>query len=216
MKKILVIICLFFLSGCTSNYNLEISNNSFKENLTVYINKSEIPVKIYDDIELDDQITPFMNNKYLAIPSKEDSYYHKVVTDEGDYYKVLMNYDYTEKEFGVSTSLKNCFENYEFGYDKKYYIHGYGNFYCLYSENLTISIKTNNKVLKNNADTVNGNVYTWNINKENEKNVDIEFEVEKGFPYRKIIHIAVIVFAIVVVLFALISILKKAKKVNEL
>lgn len=215
MKKVILIISLLFISGCTTSYNLEISNDSFKENITVYINKSEIPTKIYDDIELDDQITPFIENDYPAISSDSKSYYKKVVTDAGDYYKVLMDYKYSEKEFGQSNSLKNCFENYEFGYDKKYYIHVYGNFYCLYSDEIKINIKTNNKVLKNNADTVNGNVYTWNINKQNEKDVDIEFEVEKGFSYLTLLYIIIGVLVILIPVIVYKFLQSKKRKVNE-
>ena len=103
-----------------------------------------------------------------------------------------MNKTYNAGEFHNSRSLNLCFDNYEFTYDDNYYIHAYGNFYCLYSDKLNINIKTNNKVIKHNATIVNGNTYTWDIDSNNASNIDIEFEVEKGFPYKQVVLYSVV------------------------
>ena len=216
MKRIFFVVCIFLLSGCAASYNLEIGNDSFKEKITVDIDKYEIPTSREDGIEVDDQITPFLNNDYEALSKNFESKYKKTVTDNGDYYSVLMNYKYSEKEFGKANSLKRCFENYEFGYDKRYYLHVYGDFYCLYSNEMTINIKTNNKVLKNNADIVNGNVYTWIINSENSNNVDIEFEVEKGFPTGILMYIIYGVSLVIILVLIYSLIISKRRKINEI
>ena len=49
MKKIFLILFVLLVSGCTTNYNLEISENSFKESIDIKINKSEIPTETNPD-----------------------------------------------------------------------------------------------------------------------------------------------------------------------
>jgi len=216
MKKIFTIIILFLLCGCSSEYTLEISNDNFKENIKSYIYKSEIPTVTYKDIELDDYITPFLKNKYSALFSNDKAYYKKVTVDLGDRYEVNMSYEYNAKKFSDSNSLKLCFDNYKFDYNDNYYIHAYGTFYCLYSNELKINIKTNNKVIKNNADSINGNVYTWNISDSNKNNVDIEFEVEKGFSYIKVIYYIIGIIALVPIAIIVYMVYSKNKNVNEI
>lgn len=216
MKKIFAILFLILLSGCTTNYNLKISNDSFEENISVHIDKSEIPSYTGGEVETDDQITPFLNNDYSALFSDNNAYYEKNRTDFDNYIQVDMNYNYSEEEFSDSNSLKLCFSDYEFTYEDSYYIHAYGEFYCLYSDDINISIETNNKVIKNNADSVNGNVYTWNVNKNNVRNVNIEFEVEKGFSIKNFIYYVLGAVVVIIVVAIICNIYFKRKKVNEI
>jgi len=218
MKKIVFLLLILLVSGCTSNYELEISNDSFKENISVVINKDEIPSKpVNETIETDDQITPFLENKYSALFSNEKAYYKKKVAYYGDYINVNMKYNYNLEEFKDSNSLNLCFEEFVFENEETYYIHAYGNFYCLYTNEININIKSNNKVIKNNATSVNGNIYTWTINDSNSNNVNIEFEVEKGFSWNKILRYGIIVTIILTVIFsAIYYIYIKRKKNNSI
>lgn len=193
MKKVIFLLFVLLVSGCSANYNLEISNDSFKENINVKIEKSLIPTTTtQSEIEIDDPITPFLNDKHSALFSDRKAYYKKKVVDFGNYVDVTMKYNYTSKEFKDSNSLNLCFDDFVFEEDDTYYIHAYGTFYCLYTESVNINIKTNNKVVKTNATSVNGNVYTWEINSLNSNNVDIELEVSKGFPWKKVLLYGII------------------------
>ena len=58
-----------------------------------------------------------------------------------------MSYTYDPLEFSDSNSLNMCFENFEYELEEKYYIHASGTFYCAYSDQVKINIKTRNKVL---------------------------------------------------------------------
>ncbi len=218
MKKLLIfLLIVFLLSGCTSNYNLEISNNSFKENINATINKNEIPTSSpYPEIELDDQITPFLNKDYSAIFSDDKALYKKRVTYLDNYINVDMSYKYNEQEFYNSNSLKLCFDNYEFSYEDDYYIHAYGRFYCLYSDSLDINIKTNNKVLSHNADEVNGNTYTWHVNKDNLDNLDINIKVDKGINKETITTIIIVIFIIIILSIVGLVVYKKGSKENKI
>jgi len=48
-----------------------------------------------------------------------------------------------------------------------------------YMDNVVVNIKTDLKVSKNNADKVEGNTYTWIINKDNYSNKPINIEISK-------------------------------------
>ena len=217
MKKIILILFVLLVTGCTTNYNLEISENSFKESIDIKINKNEILTEPDPEgIEVDDPITPFLSSKDPVFFTNSNIYYNKIVQDLGEYYIVNMNYEYNPADFKNSNSLNMCFDNFKFNDEKNYYIHAYGTFYCLYSDNMTINIKTNNKVLKNNADSVDGNVYTWKIDNNNKNNVDIEFEVTKKVSYTDIFITILLAVIIISLIGFVIYILKNKKRSNEI
>lgn len=219
MKKILFIIPLILLiSGCSSTYNLEIGNDSFKEDIDIKIDKTEIPSEsLYEEIETDDQITPFLEENHYAFFSKKDKYYNKKVIYYDDYIDVNLSYNYSSSQFKDANSLNSCFENFIFDDGESYYIHVYGNFYCLYADEFIVNIKTNNKVIRSNATSVEGNIYTWIINNDNKYDVDIELEVSKGFPWKNIIKYTIILGSIVIVVFgAIYYVYNKNKRTNSI
>ena len=76
MKKIILFFLIIFISGCTSEYNLTIENNSFKENINISINKNLIPEQsTISGVETDDSITPFLEEPTPAFFSQNDKYY---------------------------------------------------------------------------------------------------------------------------------------------
>ena len=218
MKKFILVLFIFILSGCSATYNLEIDGDTFKENIDIIINKSEIPNdnSLEFGVEQDDPITPFLNGENSVFFSNPNVYYNKKVEEFGDYYSVNMNYQYRASEFKDSNSLNMCFDSFEFDDSKNYYIHAEGAFYCLYPNTLSISIKTRNKVIKNNADEIKGNVYTWIIDNNNRNNVDIEFEITKNVSYTNIlVYIVIIVLCISGILFIK-SFIQKNKENNKI
>ena len=190
-KSIVLFIIFTILTGCSSEYNIEFSNNKIKENIKVDILDSDMPKKYDETIySSSDIITPFINNDQYPFFGNEEIIYNKNVSKNGNATHIELNYDYSHDEFLNSTVDRSCFENSEFVTNKKNYdLNFYGSFYCLYGEELVINIKTNNEVISNNADKVNGNVYTWIIDKENVDNVDIEMKISKHTVYyRKIVY----------------------------
>lgn len=191
MKKIifLLVFLTMFLTGCSSEYNIEFSNGKIKENIVVNILDSDIPKapanQLYD---VDDRVTPFIKNNQYPIFGNTDIIYDKNVKKEGNNTRVTLDYTYTHDEYRNSTVYKSCFENaYLINNKKNYELNFSGSFYCLYGNELVINIKTNNEVISNNADKVNGNIYTWIINKDNVTNADIQMTISKHSRYYNII-----------------------------
>ena len=183
MKKIIMmlVIFVFILTGCSSEYNLEISNNKIKENIKVEILDADFPKEVPGiDVELNDRITPFINNDQYPIFNNTKIKYKKKVTKVGDLTKVTLNHTYTHDEFRNSNTFKTCFEKASFKKTRKGYdLDLSGSFYCLYGDSIKINVKTNNVVLDHNADKVSGNVYTWVIDDKNVKDVDIYLSLSK-------------------------------------
>lgn len=188
-RKYIILFLIIILTGCSSEYNIEFSNNKIKENIKVDILNSDIlpkyDVKTYGST---DKATSFINNDQYPFFGNEDIIYNKKVDKSGNVTHVELNYEYTHDEYLNSTAYKSCFENSELVTNKKNYnLNFYGSFYCLYGDELVINIKSNNEVISNNADKVNGNVYTWIINKDNVDNVNIQMKISKHTIYFKMI-----------------------------
>lgn len=182
MKKILFsTICLIFLlTGCNSQYNLEINNGTFKETIVSDIYPDSKKSLSVEGIEEDDQITPFLEMDQYPFSNDNNIVYSKTIEMIDDYQRVTLKYKYNENEFENSKAINNCFENYRYFHDDKYIIELSGTFYCLYTDSLDINIKTDYKVLENNADDVNNNIYTWHINRENLDDVSLRIVLDKS------------------------------------
>ena len=163
-KRFVLLILLMLLCGCTTNYRLEIKNDSFKEHIEFYregnINEE---VEEFDEngVEYDDPFPTSIDQDIEALKSKN---YKKTIKSTNDGTLVTLDYTYGENEFSNARSISSCFSNSEFSHKDKYYIHLSGTFYCRYSNEVKIEIYTKNKVLSNNADEINGNSYIWYIN----------------------------------------------------
>ena len=218
-KKILILVLLILLTGCSNEYTLKISNNKFKEDIKVIIPKSEIPEptpEILDgQVELDDQITPFLEGKTNSLISNEEFYKKKVIKND-DFYQVEMSYTYDEKAFNDANSINMCFEYPYLDFSENYYINLQGAFYCLYGDSVDIKIQTNNKVYSNNADEVSGNTYIWHINDNNSDYVDIRIEVDKGISLNVLVGILLIILFFIIIGFILFQFLKRNKKRNAI
>ena len=199
MKKNIFILIgfIFLITGCSSEYNLEFSNDIIKEHTIVTIKDSEIPSKSSTG-ELDDRITPFIENDQYPFYGKYDKVYKKKVTKKGDTTTVVLDYTFSHDDFKNSTVYKGCFKSSDLTETNDgYSLHMHGSFYCLYGDELTINIKTNNIVLEHNADKVSGNVYTWIINKDNMTDTNIKMEISKKNRYTKYIGYTIVIILVI-------------------
>mgnify|MGYP006994355182 FL=1 len=173
-KRILILIPLLLLTGCTINYNLEIDGDDLNETITGSVTKEEYEVKDTDTSE--NLIYTLLNYDQNALYD-EDSVYLRTQEDKGN--KIDYNFSYKYNyNFDRSTIINNCFEYHMVEETEDYYyIKLSGKFYCMYAKKIDIKVTSNNAVLENNARKVSGNTYTWTI--KDSDNVDILLNVSK-------------------------------------
>ena len=88
-------------------------------------------------------------------------------------------------------------------------------------EDIIVNVRTNLTVLESNADKVNGNVYTWNINDQNYTNKPIYIKIEKE-RYQEPFISQFISIIVIIITFVMIGILiyfkaiRKHKKNNKI
>lgn len=222
-KRLLIILMLIFITGCSSQYNLKIDGETLKEEISFNIDKNKVveeemgpETSIYSKESIkylkNDDLYPVINN------NKEK--YEKEITEDNNYINVKLNYNYTIENYGKSQILSNCFEKIDVRETKKeIYIHLSGKFKCLKeTNNLDFVIESNNRVLYNNADNKASKRYVWNINSSNVDNIDIEIKLNKQSLFQYYLFIAVAVVVILILIVFAINVYSKIKNranVNE-
>ena len=175
------------MTGCSSKYRLEVTNDKFIENVDTTILNKDIP-EPNEEASNSDFATPFIKEDNFVTPflGNQNISFNKTVDETDDGYNIKLNYEYTPEEFESSYALNMCFENHTFQNNKKNFIfHLSGTFYCLYGNKTTIELKTDNYVIKHNADKVEDNRYIWYITKDtiNDKDINIKISKEKNDNY---------------------------------
>lgn len=213
-KNIMLLLFILILSGCSSKYDLKVTSDGLEENISIVIEKSMIDNQVISsEVEPDDQITPFIKNDSYPLINSTSKTYIKEVTEDNDNYYIKMNYKFNSEEYKNSLALNTCFEHYDYKNEKDYYeIKVSGKFYCLYGDSTEININTPNVVKENNADTNNGDNYTWVINNSNVDNVDISIKIMKQ---TKLFHYITVAFLVILVIIVLIGALIIYKKLSN-
>ncbi len=222
MKNRIIIVCLILLTtGCTCQYNLNIKNDKIHESIVSIIDNSEIPasddLRIMGDIEIDDQIKPFIENDQFPFMDNQNIKYHKKVLEKDDTTTVTLNYDYKFDEYKKSKAY-NCFEKKVF-YENNgvHNLNLSGKFYCFYGDEITINVKTDYIVKSNNADRVENGVYTWIIGEKNSNNANIEFSfTDRKTEFNYVIILVIITLSIAVGFMILSYVRKKYNSSNQL
>ena len=221
VKYLLLVILVFMMCGCTAEVNLDISDDKIKEsvNITFYQNalypkeiiktsfRNYIPIYASDlivDTEADE-------------PYPDIKYYEKTETDLGDGYLFNYKYNFNIDEYREARTIKDGFKSYNVSYDNTSNTLTlstnsgrilYFDDYPLLEE-VTVNIKTDYLVEENNADSIDGNTYTWVFNKDSKKSINMIIDTTETLKERdsrktnNIIIIFSIVFVIVVILFLL-------------
>ena len=215
--KLLLLLLVFCLTGCDVTYNLTITNDNMIESVDFWYKDNKENEKTLDQyLSVDHQAYFDMDN------SVNHNYLQKKISDDG---RIGMNmeYQYDEDNLQKSSLLDKCYyKKTVINTNNEIIINTEGPVSCMYMDDvkqidsLTINIKTDLKVIENNADKVDGNTYTWIINEENYQNHPIQIKLdkgtgEKGINYWMIIAIVVIIL-IVGLVFAYITYRKNKKR----
>ena len=178
-KLLLIVILLLCLTGCSSEYNLTFNGNNVTEEIVSTINTSEIPKQTEEEknagIELDDRITPFIENDQYVFEDNNTIVYDKNVETKGNKKIVTLKHTYTMADYLDSKVYNTCFdESYIGTYEEGFLIIFRGKFYCSGGGQVKVNVKTDKYVADNNADVVSDDgVYTWVINDSNEDNTEL-------------------------------------------
>ena len=228
-KKILTLILLIFMvSGCSVEVNLDISDNKIKESNDITVLENAIYTKEILRTSFRDYIPIYASDLIVdTVPDQPFSdvlYYNKNTTDLGNGYRFNYSYDFDIDKYGDARTIKDGFRDYSYSYrndiislstDNEGLI--YFNDYPLLEE-VTVNIKTDYLVEENNADSVNGNTYTWVFNKDSKKSIDIVIDTSKsGDRVLGIVNVSTVItigVVIGIVLVILVLLLIKNKKNN--
>lgn len=166
LKKLIIFMLLFILSGCTVNYNLEIKDDNYIENINVKVNEEEKEIA---------------KNQ---IPYIKSTIHNKIVYNS-DFQEnnVLYNHIYSFNEY-QSSAIKVYFDNFKnFEEDGDYTLilsgfNAYNNFQQA-ADLYTFTIKTDYEVVTSNADYKKGNTHIWKVNSKNYNKKKIIFQYRK-------------------------------------
>ena len=166
IRLLILLVMMFFITGCSCEYNLTIDDDTYKENIIVtgldpdeiieFNNAKEIPIdKNNYNVELEDSETEFDTYKYVLTGSNYlydysfDIYNYSNSTAVSRCFNTFVAEEY-EEDIVISTSTgATCFDEYP------------------NLDNLVVNITVDREVESNNADKVNGKTYTWYINRDN-------------------------------------------------
>lgn len=169
-KRIIVLIMILLLTtGCTCEYNLKIDGNKFSEEIIITAENAE--EKNYLDAEWQistdrDEFERFGDSS-TKTENQEDNYNYKVNSDN-----LTLNYDFTKTGLMSASSVTRCYNKLTITTHENSTIIStskQANCYSNYPDlsNLVINIEVDRPVISHNADNIKGNIYTWNITKEN-------------------------------------------------
>lgn len=216
-NKILILICLLFLSGCSATYELDVKGDKIKERLTlIETNQSLFDVPNDSGWTLRQMFESLVNG--IDNEFSVEDYSVKSLSDDN---QLGVEYYSDEAENIINSSVINqCYTNPKVTkIDNTITINTGDDFKCYqYYENLDeikVIFKTNNKVISSNADMVEDDKYIWNITKEGNKQIEISYE-EITPPKNNFIGIIIIVSIILIGCLIVYYIYIKKNKENEI
>lgn len=188
VKIILLMLVALLLSGCSVKYDLYINSDlTVNENITALENSNSLKTKtgmepkaaansLFDLYKIDKvnytKSTVESNN---TISTKTSTSF-KSLSDYEDYFKsdIIKEVNITEKDNLVTLEYKQDVP-----------LTDYSSRSLIY-DNIKVNINVPFKVTENNADEVDGNTYTWNIEKDgNLKDIKITFNKNETVNSRK-------------------------------
>lgn len=180
MKKIkyfILVGLLFVLCGCSAEYNLNITENTkFNEHIVINASSQEDLLQLNNfnwDVPLDYQNT---NEAYEASGYNKNEIYNVVKNGNS----VVFDGSFNKSTILNSKAIHDSVDYFNFTkYNGNYVITTSDNFKIFNRYNLeylVINISLPNEVINSNADSVNGNVYTWKFSKDNKKSIYLEYK----------------------------------------
>lgn len=194
-KKILMLIMLvFLLCGCNAKVDIKIDKYTVDETITIndYANvdttKDMILAKYRKYIPVDSSV---------IVPDTEPDerisgvkYYTRTYNDVGNGYSFVYKYNHNFDEYYTSTGIKSAYKSSYLNYDRvdnKIIVSTDNSGMILFDQykdlsSVKVNISSDYEVIDSNADYHNGDVYTWNLSRTNNKGIYIEYNTKTSTP----------------------------------
>jgi len=186
-KMILLVISLFTITGCTTQYDLVINESSFDETTTIVAPKSDFnrnEIQVYSE-----------QNIPITQETNQTKFYNNFMTEDNSNYYIKLNYSHDIDTIKKSYFITKCYQNANINEtSEQIEISTSPEFMCInlddgwYNDAAKINIKTDLKVVENNADEVNDNTYTWNINQTNYTNKPVNITMQKKVNLKNVVE----------------------------
>ena len=205
MKKIKYFILVFsilLVTGCSSNYDLNIDTESIDEKITLNMSKKEYEEN-YDTITANKSV--FDDNS---------AFYNIEVINNIDNFLVTYTYSYNHEDYFNSLNLNSCFNEINRDINGSIETISLTGFKCLQGDNLRVIVDSKYKIYNSSAHIVNGNKNIWDINDDNKDNINISFIVDYNKTYfNKDFIISIVLIAVLICLIAIL--IKRNRKVRR-
>lgn len=207
--SILFVTCIIsLLSGCTAEYNLEISKNKIEENITILEE-----IKTLNGNNPNSKLNGIIASNDVRGEALYDYNIEKYV--DNDQYGLKLNLD----KYELST-FKNCFSNVDITISNGVYIlNGNNGFKCLNIWDkdyiVKVNIKIHGTIIDSNADSINKNIATWYIDSANDS-IYLKYKLNSFNKKEVITTIIVISIILLGIIIGALYLHIKHKKNNEI
>lgn len=192
MKKvILLILTIFILCGCSANVNININEDNIEETVEI-ISLTENGYTKEQNYNSFRKYIPIYADTIVVDTEPDEpvsgiKYYNRTEKEYGNGYLFTYNNTFKLNDYVNSQTVKNGFKSSSIIFnDKEEYIELstskgellYYNIYPYLTE-VKVNITTSYDVLENNADSVNGNTYTWTFRPTTNKSIYLKLSNPK-------------------------------------
>lgn len=188
-RKIIILIGLVLvLCGCDAEVNIKVSKNDIEETIKITDYTSNYSSENVLLSTYRNYIPAFASEVIVDtegdIKKNNVEYYSKDKLSLNNGYLFTYKYKFEFNDYYRSTSVKNAYRSAFIQHDRKEknIILSTDSSGCMYFQqyktlnSIKVNITSTYKVLESNADSVNGNVYTWNLSRNNNKNIYIKYD----------------------------------------
>ena len=230
MKKIFLLLCILFLTGCDVVYNINIGDNEIVESTDFYAYESDnVEVNINSDGTVD-RFAPSLDillDSYLD--AEYNAFYHNSINKNlytikkfEDEFGMNLKYKFNYKNYSDSSLVNSCFKEVSVSEKGNNLTIDLKDASICFSkdsykrlDSVKININTNLKVTDNNADSINGNIYTWDIDEDNAESKEVLIKLKKNIKYNNYIIYLVVFGSAVFAIILFIGFVRKRNEVNN-
>ena len=222
LRKVRIVslfILIFFISGCSCEYNLTINESTMIESINAIFDKAT-------ESDYASQMEKIRRTSFYSFDTRENRYYTFNKRETSNNIILNYTYNYSPNNLYKSEAINRCYYKKIVNVTDNYItIDTDKQVMCLFKDgkreidDITVNIKTDFIVEDSNADVVNDNIYTWYINETNCNDREIYIKVKKEIPEEtsssSFVYIFIIIAFVCLFAFLVYLIIKKIMAKNN-